>query len=199
MKPTALSERKKRGSFPEKGLEIFAAREGISIDWLRSGEGPVRLPRPHIEEGQIKDYYRAPLIEGKIAAGPGRTLSETEISSYILLSTAQVRERQLHDLIAVQVDPATGDSMAPTICPGDIVIIDLDDPGTDKAAFRNGGIYAVRDGKGGTAIKRVYRASKSLLIGSDNPKVAPEAAWTSDLFDLLIGRVVWQWKNLQEA
>lgn len=38
---SAFSERKKRGSIPYEELAIFCEQEGISFDWLFTGEGPI--------------------------------------------------------------------------------------------------------------------------------------------------------------
>ena len=65
--------------------------------------------------------------------------------------------------------------------------------------FKNGRIYGVRTKDGECQVKRVYAKSPALIISSDNREVPPEPAWTDDLNRLIIGRVVWGWRNLQEA
>jgi phage repressor protein C with HTH and peptisase S24 domain len=88
--------------------------------------------------------------------------------------------------------------MIPTLFPGDLVLIDRDDP-QGQMDFKNGRIYGVRTKGGECQVKRVYVKSQKLIISSDNREVPPEPAWTDDLKRLLIGRVVWGWRNLQEA
>lgn len=60
-------------------------------------------------------------------------------------------------------------------------------------------IYAIRTGDGGCAVKRLYKSDNGLIIGSDNiRKYAPQNAWSQNLNELIIGRVAWGWRNLQE-
>lgn len=152
--------------------------------------------RPEIK---LEDYYAAPLVGGEIAAGQGRVISEDEILSLVWIYAPELRNRKNHNLVAVQIDKKNGDSMSPTLFSGDIVLIDRDDPAGDVDAFRNGKIYAVRDGNNGTAIKRLYRDDGRLIVSSDNRDVPPEIAWTGSIQDLIIGRVVWGWRNLLEV
>lgn len=152
--------------------------------------------RPEIK---LEDYYAAPLVAGEIAAGQGRMISEEEILSLVWIYSPELRDRKNHNLVAVQIDKKNGDSMRPTLFPGDIVLIDRDDPGSDIDAFRNGKIYAVRDGNGGASIKRLYRDDGNLIISSDNRDVAPIMAWSVNIQELIIGRIVWGWRNLLEA
>jgi phage repressor protein C with HTH and peptisase S24 domain len=65
--------------------------------------------------------------------------------------------------------------------------------------FKSGRIYGVRTKSGECQVKRVYVKSQTLIIASDNREVPPENAWTDDLKRLIIGRVVWGWRNLQEV
>lgn len=147
----------------------------------------------------LEDYYAAPLIDGAIAAGPGRVISETEVGSLVWIYAPELRHRQKHNLVALKIDGKNGDSMLPTLCPGDIVLVDRDDPGSDDSAFIDRKIYAVRDGQGGAAVKRLYRSPKGIVVYSDNREVPPEIAWTGNIAELIIGRVVWGWRNLLDA
>jgi phage repressor protein C with HTH and peptisase S24 domain len=89
--------------------------------------------------------------------------------------------------------------MTPTIFPGDIVLVDRKDPGGDKEAFKDGRIYAIRDAQGGCSIKRLYGSDGGYIVSSDNKSIPPQIAWTGDLTRLIIGRVVWGWRDLLEV
>lgn len=60
-----------------------------------------------------------------------------------------------------------GDSMAPTILPGDVVLVD-----TGCDAFDGDGIYLVNSGHG-QQIKRLQDRAGSVYVVSDNPAYAP--------------------------
>jgi len=147
----------------------------------------------------LQDYYAAPLIDGKIAAGEGRIIGEGDVRSLVWIYAPALRNRRTHRLIAVEVDKISGDSMTPTIFPGDIVLVDSDEPDGDSSSLIDGKIYAIRDGKGGCAVKRIYRSSTGFIVSSDNRDVPPQIAWTGNVEELIIGRVVWGWRNLMDA
>ena len=147
------------------------------------------------------DYYSAPLIDGRIAAGPGALVDEYQIKSKVWIYAPELRDRRRHKLTAVQVSETNGRSMIPTIAPGDIVLIDHDDPSGAKRLFKSGKIYAVRTSRTDpdTAIKRVYESNGNLVLASDNKEFAPEVAWSNDINEIIVGRVVWGWRNLLTA
>ncbi|MEM5789177.1 MAG: S24 family peptidase, partial [Syntrophobacteraceae bacterium] len=147
------------------------------------------------------DYYSAPLVEGKIAAGSGGLVEEDQIKSKVWIYAPELLDRRRHRLTAVQVGEVNGISMLPTIAPGDIVLIDHDDPGGAKRLFKSGKIYAIRTSRTepDTAIKRVYESGENLVIASDNREFAPEVAWSRNVDELIVGRVVWGWRNLLKA
>jgi len=154
---------------------------------------------PDPKKVRIEDYYAAPLVEGKIAAGPGRIAAE-EIKSLVWIYSPELRVRRNHQLVALQL-AKDAVSMKPTLEPGDIVLVDRDDP-RGASDFKSGKIYAVRMGRNdeGCAVKRLHADSGGLIISSDNTKeFPPQRAWTADLQKLIVGRVVWGWRNLLEA
>ena len=186
----------KKGSIPEAPILHKISRElRVSMEELLTGE-PKALGKTTFfdEEGE---YFKAPLLAGKIAAGPGRVIPENDIQSYVWLYSPKLLGRNTHDLIAIEIGRGE-ESMTPTLFPGDIVLIDRDDP-RGKMDFKNGRIYGVRTRLGECQVKRVYIKNRSLMIVSDNRSVTPENAWTDDLKKLIIGRVVWGWRNLQEV
>jgi len=147
------------------------------------------------------DYYSAPLVEGRIAAGSGGLVSPDQIKSKVWIYAPALRERRQHRLTAVQVSEKDGESMLPTIGPDDIVLIDHHDPGGVPSHFKSGKIYAVRTDRlnSDTAIKRVYRSNGNLVLASDNRAYPPIVAWSNDISELIIGRVVWGWRDLLKA
>jgi transcriptional regulator with XRE-family HTH domain len=186
----------KKGGIPEAPILHKISRElGVSMEELLTGEP--KVPKKTTFFDEEGEYFKAPLLAGKIAAGPGRVIPENDIRSYVWLYSPKLFGRNTHDLIAVEIGQGE-ESMTPTLFPGDIVLMDRDDP-RGKMDFKNGRIYGIRTKGGECQVKRVYVKSRSLIIVSDNREVPPENAWTDDLKRLIIGRVVWGWRNLQEV
>ena len=81
-----------------------------------------------------------------------------------------------------------GDSMAPTIAPGNLVLVD-----GGRTEGSKGRVYALVDVSGDTRVKRLDRIDHStLILRSDNPAHAPELRTGPDLDRLrIIGEVRW--------
>ncbi|MFZ2445731.1 MAG: S24 family peptidase [Syntrophobacteraceae bacterium] len=217
--PSTLSEIEARKSaVQEYHLIAIELRYGISREWVEFGRGEMRVNKvrepelcPSIllfgewadkPEVRLEDYYAAPLLDGSIAAGlglAGLVFDRENVRSFVWIYAPELRDRRSHKLLAVEVDQKSGDSMRPTLEPGDIVLVDHDDPAGSTDLFFGGKIYAISDEDGGCSIKRVYKAKKGFIIGSDNRSVAPEPAWTTNISELIIGRVVWGWRNLLDV
>jgi transcriptional regulator with XRE-family HTH domain len=193
-------------SFLDLGRSILRDRgeevEGPRRAWVVGSACPTVILASEAEgriEARIEDYYAAPLIDGSIAAGEGAVVFEDEVLSLVWIYAPELHDRRRHNLIAVRISETEGNSMMPTVMPGDIVLIDRDDPGGAAERFRSGAIYAVRDGEGGCAVKRVFLDGDHLVLESDNRAFGPRISWTDSIRDLIIGRVVWGWRNLLEA
>lgn len=169
-------------------VEEMRARES-SPGW---GAAPLPEVQFRIVDGPLKpgllreeDYRAVPLVEGRIAAGPGRVVGE-EVKEYALISAKEVPGRR--GLIAVKVE---GDSMLPVLQDQAIAVLD---PGDKRITPR--GMYGVRV-EGGCTIKRVALGGKSLVLLPWNPEHAPEVvelAPGQSTEDLIIGRVVWAYQ-----
>ncbi|SDH08072.1 LexA family transcriptional regulator [Pelagibacterium luteolum] len=81
----------------------------------------------------------------------------------------------------------TGDSMLPTLQPGDRVIVDTTNP-----AFRSDGIYVFDDGDGEPRVKRLSKVVGSkparLMVISDNEAVKPQDIPAAEI--RILGRAV---------
>lgn len=181
------------GRIPEAPiLHRLAHVLGVTMEHLLTGEGE----RPETIADTDGDYYKAPLVAGGIAAGPGRIIRDEDIKSYVWIYLPKLKERKTHHLIAVEIGRGER-SMKPTLLPGDIVLIDTDDPRA-TADFRDRRIYAIRTEDGACRVKRLSLHRENILIESDNRDDPTEISWTNDLKRLVIGRVVWAWRNLLE-
>lgn len=114
-----------------------------------------------------------PFLSQMVSAGPGAELLEYEDScGLICLPEGEARG----DLRALRV---RGDSMEPTLRPGDIVVCDL-------GGWRGDGLYVLRD-NASAYVKRVRRVREGLEVMSDNPAYA---SWSCPLEELVVvGRV----------
>lgn len=136
-----------------------------------------------------------PLSSVRASGGHGEEPFQHEIRGYVAYDRAQIRRETGVDPSRLVVLPITGNSMEPTLRPGDRVIIAryCGEPIVD------GTIYVLRRDVQGVVIKRAYWTSDgTLLLRSDNRdapvdmRVDPtdEDAWQ------IIGRVVRVEKNL---
>ena len=86
---------------------------------------------------------------------------------------------------------AQGDSMAPTIEDGDLMLVDE----SDRRVTARAGIFVIRI-DGALMVKRVARAGDGLKITSDNPEFPVMLPRRPDGVDV-VGRVVWLSRSLK--
>ena len=77
---------------------------------------------------------------------------------------------------------AVGDSMEPTVCDGDLVVVDK-----DRRALVEGGLFAVRTADD-LIVRRVRRLGDRWNLVADNPEHHPTAMTANDV---VAGRVAW--------
>ena len=133
-------------------------------------EKPKPAPRP-IPKGfePMPEMVQVPLI-GSIACGTPIT-AEQNVKSYIGVPAAW------HADFALECH---GDSMAPTICDGDVVCI------RSQPEVEQGQIAAVRIGEEAT-LKHCYYQNGVVQLIADNPSVCPPLVYTGpDLEDIEI-------------
>lgn len=154
---------------------------GLNPDYFLTGEGsPELLPaRQEGGRGGIKELQE--VIEGKlipfltqaVSAGYGEGLHEYEdTAGLICLPEAAVKGQ----LRALRVK---GDSMEPTLRPGDIVVCDMN-------GWQGDGLYVLRD-ENSAYVKRVRRIREGLEVLSDNTAYKPWSCPSEEL--VVIGRV----------
>lgn len=142
------------------------------------------------------DYASIPVHDAWLSAGPGIANARPNIIDHLAF------RRDWLARIGVAASQAClarviGDSMFPTLSPGDMVLLDTSKPmppirprtSTDK---RRPAIWALVD-NGEARIKRVERPNDStMLLLSDNPDHPPELLSGPQLANVqIIGKVVW--------
>jgi phage repressor protein C with HTH and peptisase S24 domain len=190
---------------PDSLLKI-RKRFGVSIDWLLTGEEPIGTQslQPIItiagttseipEDIRVEDYLAVPLVEGLVGAGYEGAIPWDYIAHLIWVYKPELGRRQWHNLRAIKVD-LHANSMAPTIRPGDIVIVDPEERPPQQPLDKKA-IYAVRlDEHGNAAIKRVREIKDIWILLSDNLDYNPIMVKKAEVPNLIIGKVIWSWTS----
>jgi hypothetical protein len=140
-------------------------------------------PSPALAAGLVP----VPLLDLRVSAGPGAASGSELPLAQIGFDPAWLNRLTAagsEDLNLVQVE---GDSMAPTLLPGDDILVDRSD---GEARVRDG-IYVLRI-EDSLLVKRLtmHPVSRRVTVQSDNPAYADWPDLT--LTDInLIGRVIW--------
>ena len=138
----------------------------LGVDEVELG-GPPAPPPP----------VAVPRLDARAAAGHGAPVEEARALGHETFDAATLRALGLSPGAAV-ILTAEGDSMLPTIAPGDELLIDARD--------REGeGLFVLRR-DGALLVKRVARAAEGWRLLSDNPAYPPISAAGAER----IGRVV---------
>ncbi len=148
-------------------------------------------------------YLAVPLV-GQAGAGPG-IMGPAEIFSWILVYRYHRSVLNRSNLLAVEVGENQR-SMAPTLNPLDIILLDRNDIHAEPAP--PGNIFLVQEPgpEYAKSVKRVVferkRHGLNIVFYSDNAVEHPprtfdfEAEYGGDITKALIGRVVWAWSDM---
>lgn len=148
-----------------------------------------------------EDYLAVPLVS-EAGAGPGITPGSAQ-ESWFLVYRNEPSIRLRSNLIAVRIAKGST-SMEPTVCPGDIVLVDRN----DRTVTHQGGIWLVMEPDGSGKVKRVKvdhirdKNETRLTFYSDNVAQHPpeiynlETDYDGDIDRAIVGRVVWAWSDL---
>lgn len=199
-----LTGRRERGG-TAKVLEL--AESGASAE-LRLREHPLDMGEDPREQLALREdrnptlpieidgalYAHVPLHEATLGAGPGRFNATGPVAvDHLAFRRDWLRRIGVSPNDAV-IARVSGDSMAPTIHDGDVVLVDIsraappDKPRAPKDT-RPAQIYAVLDGEL-ARVKRVELAAPgTLALLSDNPASPPEFRPLDQVS--IIGRVLW--------
>lgn len=181
-----LSGGKKSGTALNKAKDVCDA---LGLEFYFGAARAAPQPAELALDGD--DFAALPLHAARASAGPGAEAGE-DIARHLLFRRDWLR--------AIAVNPrdarllhVQGDSMAPLLADGDLVMIDTARTLPPVAARRR--MFVLRDpAGGGLRLKRVSRPSPDqLVLCSENAACyPPEAVRKSDLAALgCIGQVVW--------
>jgi phage repressor protein C with HTH and peptisase S24 domain len=171
-----------RGQPSVANLVALARAGRVSVEWLATGEEIAKSAQAGSRAVERGDFIFMPRNRIRFSSGREGVLSSEQVVDSIAFRAAWVKQAlntESRDLILIEV---VGDSMAPTVEDGDLILANLAEP-----RFRQDGIYLLRHDSG-LAVKRIQRRPDGkLLVRSDNPKY--EAMVVASVS--IIGRVIW--------
>ena len=204
----------------ELGQKAFGKSDNTAIQSLKKGSSPafdrvaamakalglelyLGPPRDGLKQRRVEhvtvegsDYARIPLHDAKLSAGPGQLNDGVAIIDHMAFRQDWLRKISVKPENALMAR-ITGDSMAPGIQSGDVVMIDktkVDVPNrTPSRKPPHLPIFAfIQDDQ--ARVKRLERLVKErlLILYSDNKDVPPEVIGESNFHTLnILGQVVW--------
>lgn len=157
---------------------------GVSAEWLADGK-PAKEEFPRTPSAD--EYALIPQYSAKGGCGPAYLNAHVEVNGGLAFKRNWLSRLQLNPA-NLSVIYADGDSMAPRIQSGDVLLID-----DSKLEPKDGGIFALRRAGGEVAIKRLIKDySGNWIIRSDNTDKNryPDFTVTNESITI-IGQVVW--------
>lgn len=145
---------------------------------------PASAPEVEIEG---ESFAAIPRYDARLAAGGGAVNHEGAATAGLAFRRDWLSRMGVAPASACIVT-VTGDSMAPTLCDTDLVMIDR-----RRTAIRNRHVYAFVDISGEARVKRLELVSdRMIILSSDNPDFATEWREGEEMNALIIlGEVVW--------
>jgi phage repressor protein C with HTH and peptisase S24 domain len=190
------------GSDPSfEGLAKLARHTGVSLDWLATGQGEStgKQPKPGLAvepsvwlPGKVQDaaesgFVMIPRYDVTASAGPGSFRDMEKVTDVLAFKADWVRRELRTSPDKLALITAEGDSMDPTIRPGDILLID-----TSVDEIEQDSIYVVVI-DGYVMVKRCQRLFRSgIVIKSDNPNYDEIRLGPDEAGEFIVaGRVCW--------
>lgn len=176
------------------GGKVFESlsRLGFSSDWLLTGEGPmkrggiVREPYPLYLPSDLDqvEYALIPRYNVDVSAGAGALVDGESVIGSMAFKREWLR-RMGFEVSKLVLVTARGDSMEPTVCDGDILLVDL-----RQADIVDGAIHVIRI-DGHLLAKRLQLGmAGQIIVRSDNARYSPMETSRGAL--QVVGRVVWR-------
>lgn len=197
---TSAVQNIKRGSSPSfERLGAIAEALGLELYFGRPRE------TGSIEHVMIdgSDYAHIPLHDAVLAAGGGCDNASEHVVDQLAFRRDWLRKVGVTAATA-RLARVQGDSMQPTLWPGDMILIDTERNEVPvrlslSKEYRRVPVYALID-NGEARVKRIQRPNAdALMLLSDNPDYTPEFRQGADLTNIrIIGKVVWWGHTVKE-
>lgn len=179
----------------EVGIAVNTPEEAAAVLGQRVRRKPAPKPKPAYSGPASAEiismggdtWALLPVYDATASAGHGQDIDRESVMHRIAFREEWIRtvtKAPLDQLAVISVD---GDSMEPTLRPGDSVLIDF----RQSNPADKDGIYVIRTGNG-LQVKRVQvELGKGLItVRSDNPAYEPQRSLNPDDIHV-IGRVIW--------
>jgi phage repressor protein C with HTH and peptisase S24 domain len=139
--------------------------------------------------GELVPILRSPV---SASAGPGAIPGEERTRPYLAFDPRWLKNLTGSSAAKLSVIRVEGDSMAPTLCAGDDIMVDRG----DAADRLRDGIYVLRV-DGTLLVKRllIHPIGRRVTVQSDNPAYADLPDCALDEIDC-VGRVIWTGRKL---
>ena len=171
---------------------------GINPAWLLTNDGQMLINNAQADEHEAKalgdEYALLPLYDVRAAAGHGAVIEHEQVIDWLAFKKEWLH-RELHanasDLYLIEVD---GESMEPTLRPGDIILVDR----RDASTLPRDGVYVIRMDST-LLVKRLQRLpGGQVRVSSDNQAYEPFVIELDKMDDQtsIIGRVVWSGRRM---
>ncbi len=186
--PQDFANRERRGSLVPLILKP-AVNRCVNINWLLTGLGEMNLPETErqLQAIRLQGFTLVPKYKVRLSGGPGNYVLEQDVEQHLSFKTAWIRRRC--PVSSCGLFTVTGDSMAPHIADGDIVLVDMsrNEPGD----IADGKVYAFSEWDT-VKVKRLIRQGPKIMAQSDNTLAMTPAVIEVDLEQFrLIGKVIW--------
>lgn len=136
-----------------------------------------------VSPSALADFDLIPKYRARLSGGHGSFSDSDIIESNFAFKKDWIRRQSSNNLALFEV---VGDSMAPFIVEGDVVLVDLND--NDPGYIIDGKTYAIREDSS-VKVKRLIRQGDTLIIRSQDRENFPD--YEADHDFKLIGRVIW--------
>ena len=172
-----------KGEPPRSIIFKLADAAGVRAEWLLTGVGPLQAGADEVGG----DVVWIPEYDVRASAGYGHETGYESVDRFVALRRDWLRNSLRVDPTQLCLIHIEGDSMEPTLRPGNISLVDCSD-----TAIRDG-IFALNLDNA-LHVKRLHRSDDGKIdIISDNPKYSLRQIATRSVGEELriVGRVVW--------
>ncbi|MBI1212055.1 MAG: helix-turn-helix domain-containing protein [Alphaproteobacteria bacterium] len=180
----------------------FARALGQDAMWIELGEGRMREPgkaarvaKKAIDKPRVPippdNYERIPVFDIRTNSKGGALAHDAEPIAYAIFALDWLRDLTRTHVSKLAVMQVAGDSMEPTLCNGDRVLVDM-----AQKSLRREGVYVI--GVEDTLIVRrvtMHPRSKRVALRSDNPRYETYNDLDPDRLNVA-GRVIWIGRTL---
>lgn len=180
------------GQLKTEALVRISEITGCSIDWLLTGEGPMKRGEEVREHYPVYDssdldqdeYALIPRYNVEVSAGGG-ALVDGEVQIGTMAFKREWLRRMGYEVGKLALVTARGDSMEPTVCDGDLLLVDM-----RQAEIVDGAIHVIRINDHLLAKRLQIGLTGQVIVRSDNVRYSPMES-TRDALQV-VGRVVWR-------